>query len=173
MPRNMHFQHYAETRKVHNPKDWVWLFEFTIPSDPEQQVRLTNHDEPVPFGENDLGEPLMYVPAPIAHRGLPEPGDGSLPTVTLTMADPLRTIATLLDSHDGLEGQLVIVRVVHLDHLSLGDSAQELRAEIAGASASDDKKVPTASISITMLGMYKTAFPGRVYSQKEFPGIGA
>lgn len=169
MPRNINFQQISESRKLAQADPWIWLVDIQVPSDPIQRFRLTSHDEPVEFGESPDGDTLVYSPAPIAFDGIPESADGSLPSLSITLQDVLGIAATVVDQHDGLVGQPVVIQVISSAHIGLGAPAQRLDAQVSSATVTDDG--PRVALSISAKNVYQTAFPSRTYTQTRFPGI--
>lgn len=169
MARDMSYGHYVEAGKVANPSPWIWLFEIQVPTDPATMYRMTSHDEPVQFGENPDGDPLEFLPAPIAHQGVPESADGSLPKLSITLQDTLGIAAATVDQYEGLVGQPVYIQVVHKSQLEFGDPAQAFRGEISSSSVTDDG--PRVAIEVSAVNIYQTSFPARVYTKKRFPGL--
>ncbi len=169
MARDMSLQHYIEAAKLENPDPWIWLFEVQVPTDPVTMYRMTSHDEPVPFGEDPDGDALTYLPAPIAHQGVPESADGSLPKMSITLQDVLGIASATVDEYEGLAGQTVRVHVIHKSQLDLGEAAQSFTGQISSATISDDG--PRVAIEISAVNIYQTAFPSRVFTKKRFPGL--
>lgn len=169
MARNPGFQTFAETQKLSHEKPFVWLFEFQIPTDPPQRFRVTSHDEPVEYGQDPDGDPLVYNPAPIAHQGIPDAADGSLPSITITLQDVLGIAGTLVDDHDGLIGMPIAVRVLSLEHISLQQEVQTLTAQVQSASILDDG--PRVALTIGARNVYQTAFPRRLYTRTRYPAL--
>ena len=165
----MSIGHYIEAAKLSNPEPWIWLFEIQVPTDPVTMYRMTLHDEPVEYGEDPDGNPLTFLPAPIAHQGVPESSDGSLPKLNITLQDTLGIAAATVDQHGGLRGQPVWIHVIQKSQLALGDAAQSFKGQISSATITDDG--PRVALEISSVDIYQTSFPARVYTKKRFPGL--
>lgn len=138
---------------------WIWLYEVEVPTVPATRIRVTNYTEPVPFGQNSIGTPLTYSPAPISHGGFASNIQGDLTSLTVTVTNADLWLRQLLETHNGLKYQLAVVRLVN--STTLDDPQAQLRfdAEVA-------KSKVTAKAVAFELGRFSLAnrkFPGRRY----------
>ena len=163
MARDISFQQLSESRRLEHSNPWVWLFDFELPTTPARRMRLTSHDEPVPYLTK------RYEPAAIGHSGVTDPGDGALPSITITLQDTLGIAASLIDDHDGLEGMEVAIRVLSWKWIALQEPVQELIASVTSSTIVDEG----SRIAFTLGGqnIYEVAFPRRIYTRARYPGI--
>lgn len=117
---------------------FYWLFDIEVPTDPPTRYRLTNNTRTVTFGTNSLGAPLTYSPFPIAHGGIEQTGEGSLPTIEVSVANVSREISQVLATYGGLVGQPVVVRLVQASELANAQAEIREDAEIRGVRVKND-----------------------------------
>ena len=125
-----------ETTIRNNPTAWAWLFDVDI--DDDQIAYLTTNNESVTWGGN------TYLPYPMTVPTIPEEQSTASETIQLTVYQ----IDDLLTDYlrDGVVlGGRVVLRLVHLDHLS-ETSVIEHEATILGAEVARRNKTVTLTL---------------------------
>ena len=161
MPREQTDVSSAHMRQLRDEFPWVWLYEIEAPTDPLTRFRLTNYTEPIQFGTNTAGDPLVYSPLPIVHTEIDQTAEGDLPQFQIQVGHGSLELALLLEQTIGLSGQPVVVRVVNLQDLSSGTGGFEMRGETGGCKVSKDR----VSLQISSLNLTEAIIPPKRFSR--------
>lgn len=139
------------------PYPFAWLYEVEVPKDPAERLRVTNHTQAVPFGQNSLGEELVYQPASVTNGGFASNIDGDLASIQVTVANQDLALRQTLEEHNGLKGQPAVVRLVNIATLDDPEAQIEFRAEVARS------KVTAEGVAFELGRFTLTSrkFPGR------------
>ncbi len=108
---------------------WILLLEVTIPSDPEEIIRLARNTEDVEFQGNP------YTAFPFEIDAVKETSKGELPVVSLRVVNVSQMVQSYIEEYDGLVGQPVKLIVVNANHLSVDYSELELNFDITACQA--------------------------------------
>lgn len=141
----------SQLRKSETDKPWLVLYE--IPVDDTDTYRLVNQSTPVEW----CGK--TFQPYPVSHGEVKSQGDGSLPTLELTVSNITREVESVMDAHDGLVGKVVTISLVHKDFLSDPGVASSVKLKI-GSSSYDSR---AAVFALVMQGMMNAAYPPHRY----------
>lgn len=149
----------ARSRQLADEYPWIWLYDVSVPTDPPTRFRLTNFDQPLEHGLGSDDEPLVYSPCPITHGDIAESGEGDLPKLQLQVANDSQFLRSVLEEHDGLIGQRIVVRLVHI--LEIGDTAAAQRwdGEIVGVKVTHER----VAWEVSALSIQQAAFPTQRY----------
>jgi len=104
---------------------FAWLFEVRVPSTPASRIRLTSYSQQIARGTDSGGNPIVWLPFPIAFGELREQKKGNLDEITINVANATRELMDEIDLYDGLSDQPVAIRLIHTQGLT--DTAAELR----------------------------------------------
>ena len=145
----------------------IWLYEVQVPTSPLTRVRITNYTEQVTFGTSSAGTPLIYYPASIVHSDLSETLNADIPTMTVTVGDPQRQLATLMRDHSGLVGQPTRILLVNSTELSNpGSAIADEDAEVVESSVARTADATVAQFSLSAFNLYQFYMPNRRYTSK-------
>ena len=141
---------------------FIWLYELQVPGDPPTRYRLTNFTERVLFDQTTGGRDLVYYPAPIVQSPVEEGTDGSLPSITITVANTGPIMASIIDAADGFIGQPVSIMLVSSFELSNPDAAIRQDGEVISASISSE----SISFKVSAFNLFQLQFPPNVYRRR-------
>lgn len=107
---------------------WLLYLETVNPSSGELEAyRFCSHGERLEYGTASDGSAVLWYPAPFAVGELEEEGDGSIPSVPVTIANVREDLVEKLLERDFLAGQRAIVTLVHTS--TLADPAAQISWE--------------------------------------------
>jgi len=149
----------ARSRQLSDEYPWVWLYDIEVPTTPPTRYRLTNYDRNFSFDATSSGVPLVYEPFPIVQGPVTQASDGDLPQIQLQVANESQIMRTILEDHDGLVGQPIVIRLVHI--LQQGDPSAALRfdGQIVACKATYDR----VAWNVSALNLTQSSLPGRRY----------
>jgi phage-related protein len=140
---------------------FIWLFEFEVPTG--ERYRLTNYPEKVEFGEDESGDPLVYYPAPIAHSGIDQDGEGGLPTIKVSLATGgAYWLTSVIDENDGLINMRAKVIIVSSRALDDGNAAVIEEARIIGATMNHE----VVTVELSAYNLFRARLPRFLYSRR-------
>ena len=129
---------------------FIWLYEVTVPTEPQTLYRLTRGPEPVSL----RGE--TYSPFPITHDTISRDSDGDLPTTSITVSNVSREIIATLENHTGLIGQPVKIILAHSK--TLGDSGSPVMEETFRV-ISSSADAQSATFRLGSMDLYEVTVP--------------
>ena len=154
MPPTMSGLFLAEAMKLHTASSWVELWEIrTTDADPTPAYLIAAHPTAIVFGGR------TYSPFPVQRSEESEDTEGTIPEVTLTVANIDRAIQQVIAA--GLRGKVVVRRKVNTAHLGTATNAIVDRYRILSADCSD----VAATIKLGVMNPITRDFPGRRYQR--------
>lgn len=159
MPRDLTDLARAHSRQLQDEYPWVWLYDVEVPTTPPTRFRLTNFNTELEHGSDSNGDPLVYSPTPIAQGDMLESGDGDLPRLQVQVANESQFLRRIMEDYDGLNGQPVVIRLVHI--LDIGDATASLRfdGQIISAKVTHER----VAWEVSALSVQQATFPTRRY----------
>lgn len=151
------FRNLLGTRSVENA--WVWLLEVRVPSSPATRYRLCDQKRQVVFGTNSDGEDLVWYPAGFVFGDVEERGDGSLPSIKITIGNASLETRQTLESYDGLTDQPAALRLVNL--ALTGSTANQISFE--GEVGEPTITTEGITFPITSINLTERVFPALRY----------
>ncbi len=142
-------------QQLHDEHPFVWLYEIELPTTPPTRYRLTNHGEAIDFDTDSDADPLTFSSFPISHGEIRATNEGDLTGIQVSVSNVTREVGRVIDDHDGLTGQPILVRVVSLANLGNPAAKIEWRGEIAKARTTQDVCV----FELSALNIARAAFP--------------
>jgi len=151
----------ARSRQLQDEYPWIWLYEVEVPTDPPTRYRLTNHNTAVEFGADSDGDPFTYQATPIVQGDITESGEGDLPKLQVQVANEGQFLRRVFEDYDGLVGQRVVLRLVHI--LELGDpsAGQRFDGQIVAAKVTHER----VAWEVSALSIQQAVFPARRYTR--------
>jgi len=148
-----------ETLRTQGASPWIWLYEGTLvqnvaPS-PSPTFYLTSCDQAVTWDEQ------TYYPYPITHEEQEANSAGDLPSCRLTFSNITREFARYLMLGQGMVGQTVDIRLVHLDHLDNPDASVRWVWEVKTAAVGAD----VITLTLELPDFFETAVPTSAYAR--------
>ena len=151
----------AHKNQLETEDPFIWLFEFEMPDGTRQ--RLTNFTERVEFGEDDTGSPLVYYPAPIAHSGIEQSGEGDVPSIKVSISTGgAFWLTSLIDTEGGMIGQRARVIVVSSRELDNPAAAIVEDARIVSAAMNNG----SVTVVLSAFNIFKSRLPRFLYSRR-------
>lgn len=138
---------------------FIWLFEVEIPTDPPTRYRFNNGTTQIAYGADINGDPVVYDPYKVKVGKIIQNKSGDLPTVRVVVSNVTREVGLIVDTHNGLSGQAVTIRIVN--SATLLDPTAEVRIDSVIRSASVNNNAAMFVISPYNLQQHKT--PSRRY----------
>jgi len=129
-----------EKNRRRQSSPYLWLISCRVPTSPETMLRVTLNPEPITFGADSAGTPLVWTPVPGRLGKIRSDKAMSAPGLALTISNVDRTIEALLIAHRNLIDQEVKLRVVHASHL-LDPTASRLFETTVSDVAGDEENV--------------------------------
>lgn len=133
----------TEKNRLTSASPFIWLVQVRIPSDPPQMLRMTANTEPVEYGQDFEGNPLIWDPYPLGMGEIKTDTEGGTPETALTVGNLTREVMALLVTYNYLLDEKVTLKLVHQDHLSDPGAVWELPFDITGC-ATDEELVTFA-----------------------------
>jgi len=143
------------TKQLAGTLPYAWLFEVRIPSDPPQRIRLTSYMQPITRGTDSDGNPLVYLPYPIAIGDMTDQVHANLSDVTINVANVTREFMDEVDKYEGLAGEPIVIRFINTAGASDPNAEVRYDARVVRCHVTDS--VATFSVSATNLA--KSLFP--------------
>lgn len=147
------------SRQLAEQYPWVWLYEVEVPTSPPTRYRLTNYDREIAFGASSAGAALIYTPFPLVQSPVTKTVDGDLPQIQLQVGNESLYLRSILESHDGLIGQAVVIKLVHLLELDNPENALRFDGQIVACKAGVDR----VTWNISALSLTQAVLPGQRY----------
>jgi phage-related protein len=122
---------------LHATSPFVWCFRIPLVRSTSMVLFATLTD----YREEISIAPETYYPWPIQMSAIEERGDGSLPSMSLSIGNRPRLLAEFLESpgdETGMFGRRVLARVLNIDDLS---QAWSFAYQIAGCTLNDEAAV--------------------------------
>lgn len=139
---------------------FIWLFGLQKVKG-STRYRFASYPQIVEYGEDSNGNPLKWYPAPITHGGIEQDGEGSLPTIAITLANVSLEIAPAVDDADGFIGNQVEIHVVSALELDDPDASISLNAEITGCTMTAD----AITFTVSAYNLFQAQFPPFLFSK--------
>jgi lambda family phage minor tail protein L len=155
----------AAAQQLRSQTPFAWLYEAEMPTTPPTRFRLTNYNETITYGTSSTGSPLTYSPFPIAHGGIEQTSEGDLPTIQVDIGNASREVATRVETHGGLIGQPVDIKLVYIGDLSNPAPVLEETVQIVGCTMTAD----VVTFTLSAYNLYKQQFPARRYIARHCP----
>lgn len=130
MPKTISSDITQQKNRLMDASGWIWLLEIWVSN--TQSVRVTPYTEDVTWNGNS------YEAFPLEFSGLTETSENEQPTVTITVHDPTRQLATYVDDNNGLVDKTVVIDLVHADFLAAGTAAVEFQMQVTQTTVSAD-----------------------------------
>ena len=147
--------------QLESEEPWIWLFEFEDPGG--DRYRLTNYPQIVNFGEDVNGDPIPYYPAPIAHNGIEQDGEGGIPTIKVSMATGgAYWLTTKIDQNGGFVNMRAKIIVVSSRSLDSGDAAIIEEARIVSAAMNHE----VITVELSAFNLFRARLPRFLYSRR-------
>jgi lambda family phage minor tail protein L len=146
-------------RSLSDPYPWIWLYDIEVPTTPPTRYRLTNYDREVTFNVDSVGAALTYEPFPIAQSAVSQSAEGDLPQIQLQISNESLIVRAILEDHDGLVGQPIVIRLVHVLELGNPDAALRFDGQIVGCKATLDR----VTWNVSALNLTQAVLPGQRY----------
>lgn len=151
----------AHKNQLETEDPFIWLFEFEVGDG--TRYRLTNFTERVEFGEDETGTPLVYYPAPIAHSGIEQSGEGDIPSIKVSIATGgAFWLTSVIDDEGGLINQRARVIVISSRELDNPTAAVIEDARVVSA-AMNNKSV---TLVLSAFNIFKARLPRFLYSRR-------
>lgn len=159
-----------ETRRVRGGGAWIWLFRlpFDISTAASQVAYLCAQREPIIFDDGQIlglggtGGPKTFHPYPIQHSGIESNSEGNLPTMQISIADPLRLIGKWMFVGRGLSGETATVWLVHQAHLDTPAAHSRWQFVVGDISPGPQ----SVSISLDTQSPHATKLPAENFSRR-------
>ena len=141
---------------------FIWLYELETSEVTPRRYRITNFEQRVGFDANSAGERLIYEPAPVVHGDIQQNTEGSLPTITVTVANTGPILGTAFDDADGFVGQPFRIILVSAYELDNPEAALIQDGEVTACSISRD----SITLSVSAFNLYQQEFPPFVFARR-------
>jgi lambda family phage minor tail protein L len=138
---------------------FAWLFEVEIPTSPPTRLRFTNQTKKIAWGADSQGNPIEYDPYPVKVGKIAATKGGDLPTIKVQVSNVTREVGRLIDTYDGLTGQLVVLRIINL--ATLLDPSAEVRIDSQIRSVAVNNK--GATFVLSPYNLQQDQIPSRRY----------
>ncbi len=148
----------SEKNQVYTTTAWVFLFELYYDRG-QRVVKLTNNDAPILF------DGITWDPYPIQWKEVEEGSQGDLPQVVLSAGNAFREIQALLEHHNGLRNERVVIHLVHTAHLSDAANRVTRKFRIRQVAASD----ASATFTLSSHPFFNVEFPFNRYHRQQCP----
>lgn len=145
--------------QLKDSEPFIWLFSIETLDPTPTRYRFSSFTQIVEFGEQDDGTPNKWYPAPIAHSGITQDGDGGLPSIDLTLANASLEIAPTVDTSAGFVGQPVEIIVVSAHQLDDFDSAIIENAEVIECSMTSE----VVTFQVSAFNLFAARFPAFLF----------
>jgi lambda family phage minor tail protein L len=149
----------ARSRQLADEYPWVWLYEVEVPTNPSTRYRLTNYDRNFEYGTDSSGVSLVYEPFPIVQSPVTQSSEGDLPQIQLQVSNESLLVRTVLEDHDGLVGQPIVIKLVHVLQQSDPSAALRFDGQIVSCKATYDR----VAWNVSALNLTQAVLPGRRY----------
>lgn len=134
---------------------FIWLFGIETIDVPAKRYRFASYPQVVEYGEQSDGTPIKWYPAPIAHGGIIADGDGSLPSIRISLANASLEIAPTVDASDGFVGQPVEIIVVSASQLHDPTAGVSEVAEVVDCSMTAE----VVTFEVSAFNLFQAQFP--------------
>lgn len=118
---------------------FLWLFEVEVPTSPLTRARVAGFDSDVEFGTDSNGDDITYYQCSLGVNSIRESGDGTIPTLGVSVTNVNLEWQALLEAHAGLVGSPAVLRLVNWNALAAG-AFLEYESEVV-STASDAETV--------------------------------
>jgi phage-related protein len=157
MVKDIGAQYTFEKNKLDSSQPLIWLYEVQTKADPPTMIRLTNQSLQVVYQGN------AYYPAPITHGGVGANAESDLDTVQITLGNASLEVAQILESSDGLIGQLVRISVVPESLLETSGSAVSYEGNVVSTAMGAE----SLTITVGARNAFKAGFPPFRYTRRK------
>jgi phage-related protein len=147
------------SRQLADEYPFVWLYEVEVPTSPPTRYRLTNYDKEIAFDTTTLGAPLVYTPFPCVQTPVTKNAEGDLPQIQLQVGNDSLVLREILEEHDGLVGQPVVIKLLHLLERENPSSALRFDGQIVACKVAQDR----TTWNISALSLAQATLPGQRY----------
>lgn len=143
---------------------FIWLYELQTKDEPPTRYRFASFHDVIHFGQDsaDPPQPIPYYPAPIIHGGITQDGEGSLPTISVTLGNTMPGISPVIHTSRGFVGQqarIILVSALDLDDVN-GAIIED--AEIVGATMN----TKSITFKLSAKNLHRAIFPRFVYTKR-------
>ncbi len=142
----------AIKNRIASTSSWLFLFEIFI-NGGTLVFRLTNNPEPVTF------DGKTFQRYGIGFDEIEENSSGDLPTMSITLSNADRAVASLLERYNGFRDEKVVVYLVNSE--DLGDPSARIRHQFRVQSATVGEQV--ASLELGSIRFFDMDWPHQKY----------
>lgn len=92
---------------------YLWLYEFTVPTDPVTRYRFVRHPVGIEWGYSLAGAKFMYSPWPVSHDEIRQDTQASLPVTTVRISNASLEIEEAMERYDFMGQECRISRILY------------------------------------------------------------
>lgn len=159
MPYPHNTSQLTEIFKIERDAPWVWLLEIDVPvtSTNTAEFRLARNPVALTFGEFADGTAKTYSPAPFEVGAVKSDQEGTLRSLQVSIANPSRSVQSVLEHFNGLVDQPARVMLVSTLHLGSHRPYWEAEGQVVTAGSNTQ----LATIDVGQVQISNRPFPAQ------------